>query len=423
MGLDTLFNDIVDAIHEKDGLSDCIYPACFPQRIRDITTGSNAFPDITYDPKETYRLTRPSDWLPMPVPDLSSSTNSVIYALFLVPENGSALVSVRINCTGSFTMEFGTVENERFVSFGSIQKAGGTALSARIYDDTRYKKTSDGMKQVMLRFSAWNMRHWVTTTHPDYISGFADWNIVDMRCRLESGDNVFPSGQRDAPLMCLRRLRYFSWEGPNDLDDGMHMFQNCHSLIAVTNLDTQRLTNIPQFFENCYSLISIPNLDLRSATNCREMFQSCYSMKHIPDLNIRNVTNLQSAFKDCISLLKAPQINYSKATNLNGIFSGCTSLMSVQDMNVAVATDMTDAFKDTTCLSELTFDPSITGWSGCAIDLTSSKIYDDKLNKLIESLPSIKTYNQLRLIGVPYISSLTEDMIQKAKDKNWNLLK
>lgn len=425
-------------------------------------------PSIPLDPYEVYATTRPKDWLEMPKPN-----DDEIYLLVHIPDGGSALLAFTTACYGTSKIEFGTVENGAFIPNDiTLNQNSGvkyeTELLASSYDDL----TSDYMKQAMVKISGTDITSWTASTHSSLnkYRSYSSWNIVDIRCRLPKGTTVtLTDGNSSNVDKTLAKLRYFSWEGSNQLSNAVNMFRNCRSLIAVLNLDTSKVTTMANMFNSCYSLhaipefdmsqvlnatymfyraysittvpkfdtshvenasymfgsctslFCIPELDLSSVTDMSYMFENCYALSHVPDLNTQSTVNMERAFKYACSMTAAPKLNFSNATNLKEMFNYCTSLKFVPTMNITKATNMDSMFSDVYSIGAITFDPNVTDWDGCYVSLAYQALGHNALVKLFESLPTISTQNTLALTANYDNSSLTESEKKIAIDKGWTL--
>lgn len=415
MALKPLFDSIVDAIHEKDGLADGIAAVDFPRRIREIPSGSGGgLPQTAMTPAEVYRRTRPADWLPMPVP-----ADDEIYLLVLVPDGATTLLAFTVTCTDRYTVELGTVQDGAFASSGSTSVSSGSKYETELFASQYDNLTSDGMKQVMVKISGTGIKTWTTSTHSKR-TNFTSWSIVDIRCRLPNGTKMGVS-TKDNLNNTLIQLRYFSWEGPNQLTDASYMFNSCYALAVLLELDTSKVTSMTHMFHYCYNLLTIPQLDASASANISHMFSNCYTLMHIPDLNTRSAANMEGAFKFNFALTTAPRMDLSSATNLSEMFYGCMSLRFVPTMSLTRVTTMKDIFTSAFAIGAITFDPDVTGWSGCDIVLSNQPMGHDALVVLLKSLPVVSTQRTLNIIANYGASSLTEEEKAIATNKNWAL--
>lgn len=126
------------------------------------------------------------------------------------------------------------------------------------------------------------------------------------------------------------------------------------------------------------------------------MFSDCGSLKSLPELDMTKVTSASYLFSDCYSLLRVPRLKGYRATAASG-FTNCG------------------------VLSELRFDPDVTGWAGYATSLSGGSLNHDAIVALLESLPSITSAKVLTLTGNPGVPELTEEEKDIAAGKNWTL--
>lgn len=458
MELKPLFNQIVDAIHEKDGASGGIAAKDFPERIRDIYTG---WTDEPLNPAEVYQVTRPGDWLPMPLP-----ADNEMYLLAHIPEGGSSLLAFTVACTGDYTVETGTVQDGAFVPSGSVSVPGGSRFETELFAKDLPDQTADGMRQVMLRVSGADILTWETSPHSRR-TGCASWPIMEIRCRLPKGTAV-RCGKEDW-WFALMQLRYFSWEGPNQLVDMTEMFTCCMSMAALLCLDASKVTNMNRAFLYCHSLRALPLLDTAQVTDMSFAFSYCESLPALPPLDTHNVTTFENAFRccytlrslppldtskaevmkymasTCYSLTHIPPLDTSKAKTVKNMFSADAALCTLPELDLSSAEDvsglvqntwavanvprlklrraasLTNIFSDARSLTHVRLDPSVTDWSGCALSLSGCSLGHDAIVDLFNSLPTITSEKTLTLTGNPGVSQLTAEEKAIATGKRWTL--
>ena len=170
-----------------------------------IKKGEVSVSDAPPTPADVYNATRPSDWLTMPTPE-----DNEMYLLFHIPDGYSSLLAFVVTCTGDYTVAIGTVSNGAFVQASSASVASGSKYEAELFADDYGDLTSDGMKQVMVKVSGTNILTWEPSTHSKKTSpsNFADWNIVEISCRLPSGTGVKCGNNTQS--LALKHLRYFT---------------------------------------------------------------------------------------------------------------------------------------------------------------------------------------------------------------------
>lgn len=221
-------------------------------QVESIFSGGGGSSGEPLDPVEVYNNTRPSDWLPMPTP-----ADNEIYLLFHIPDGFSSLLAFTVTCTGNYTVALGTMSGGSFVASSSVDIASGSKYEAELFANDYGDLTSDGMKQVMVKVSGTNIYTLTPSTHSKKTSpsDFAGWNIVEIACRLPRGTSV--ACGRNTENSALKKLRYFAWYGKNAVTDMSSMFNYCHSLTAIPQMDTSAVKNMSNMFDRCDSLTAI----------------------------------------------------------------------------------------------------------------------------------------------------------------------
>ena len=320
------------------------------------------------DPVAVYNNTRPSDWLSMPTP-----ADNEIYLLFHIPDGVSSLLAFTVTCTGNYTIALGSVRDGAFVQMSSTTVASGRKYEAELFADEYGNLTSSGMKQVMVKVSGTNIRTWKPSAHRKKTSpsNFARWNIVEIACRLPSGETIACGNSSEN--LALDKMRYFTCYGKNKVTSMSDMFNNCYALTAIPQLNTSSVTNMSYMFYNCYSLTAIPQLDTSSVKDMSNMFYDCYSLTVIPQLNTSSVTNMSYMFSSCYSL------------------------------------------------TAVLLDNTVTGWEGYAISLSNCSLGHAAIVKFFNSLPTITSTKAITLTGNPGVSELTGTEKAVATGKGWTL--
>ena len=320
------------------------------------------------DPVAVYNNTRPSDWLSMPTP-----ADNEIYLLFHIPDGVSSLLAFTVTCTGNYTIALGSVHDGAFVQMSSTMVASGRKYEAELFADEYENLTSSGMKQVMVKVSGTNIRTWKPSAHRKKTSpsNFARWNIVEIACRLPSGETIACGNSNEN--LALDKMRYFTCYGKNKVTSMSDMFSNCYALTAIPQLNTSSATSMSDMFNDCYSLTAIPQLDASSVKNMRNMFYNCYSLTAIPQLNTSSVTNMSYMFSSCYAL------------------------------------------------TAILLDNTVTGWEGYAISLSNCSLGHAAIVKFFDSLPTITSTKAITLTGNPGVSELTGTEKAVATGKGWTL--
>ena len=402
----------------------------YAERIGEIGGSGSSMPP---DPAEVYASQRPSDWLTMPVPQ-----DNEMYILLHVLDRieGQELyqptgrIYFSVSCTGSYTVEKGTVTDGAFVPDGAAASvASGGVYKGEFTAGDCYSRTSDGMGQVMFRVRGGDILSW-ETSGPDESSGFATWNIVEIACRLPSATRM-GCGHSRWEEAALTSLRYFAWYGPNAMTDMTGMCCRCRSLQAILALDTSKVTNMTEAFFWCSSLIALPALDTSKLTNMHGIFRECHSLYAVPELNTSGVGDMAYAFYNCYSLRYLNWLDTWSCTTLECGFYGCHALRGIRPICVTgypVEGGFNGAFVMCRSLQHLEFsgESQPTDWSGDDIYLGDSPIFYPDLIALINSLPTVSGTSPgqriLQLDAIPGTLELTQEDEQLALSKGWLLL-
>ncbi len=417
---ETYLRGIADAIREKEGTSEAIPANTFADRVRAIPSGPR--PGTPLDPGEVYKATRPTDWLTMPEPG-----DDEMYLLFHIPDGVSALLAFTVTCTGSYTVQFGTVRDGAFAESLTVTRQTvptGVKLETELFAGDFGDLTSDDMKQVMIRVSGTDILTWEPSAHSrkPLPNDFNGWNIVEIVCRLPKGTKVRCGNPSSSEYMSLRMLRYFAWVGKNAATEMKDMFYDCYSLITVPALDTSSVTSMMNMFSDCYSLIAIPAMDTRAVTTMMQMFYDCRALPAIPALDTSAATNTMNMFSYCWSLTAAPKLDTHTVKDMMNMFYDCRSLTVVPELDTSAATDMKNTFFNCYSLGSLRFRQDVAGWAGHDITLNSCSLCHDALVALFESLPKITTSKKIFLYDNPGLSEVTDAEKAVATGKNWTLL-
>lgn len=357
---------------------------------------------------------RPKDWLPMP-----ELNDDEIFMLLLIPNNRSTLIAFKVVCNGSYNVDIGTVSDGKFVSTKTRETvSSGSTYENEIYADDFNATTSQDLKQVMIKISGTYIREWENVGHSKRPE-LGAYPIFDFRCKLPKGRKLKLTSEPVSTNYTLTSLRYFSWEGENNLTDAQSMFDCLYSLTAVLALDTSKVTTTNAMFRYCYTLLHVPDFDTSKVTNMEQMFYNCYSLPDCPDMETSLVENMKYMFRWNLRMRRAPKMDYSNVTDLYGTFYGCASLLSLQNFNIQKVTTITDIFKNCNNLSVITLDPNVSDWSGINIDMTYLGMDRKGLVELFNSLPRITTTKNLSIFGNPGTNDLTNSDKSIATNKGW----
>ena len=361
------------------------------EAIRSITGGKTGTEAPA--PEEVYRTARPASWLTIPEPE-----DDEMYLLVHITDGLSTLLAFTVTCSGSYTVELGTIsEGGVFSALSSTAAASGEVYETELFASAYDGLTDSGMKQAVVRITGTDILTWEPSAHSGKTAplNFSGWNIVEIKCRLPKGTAVLcGNGTKNREL---RGLRFFTWDGPGRAASMSGMFNNCSALTAVLKLDTSGVTDMSNLFNGCASLTAIP------------------------ELNTANVTNMNSMFYGCSAIAAVPPLDCTEATAMGNIFSGCYALTDIPVLKVAKAASVGSMFYNCLSLGEIRFDPAVTGWTGGAISLQNCSMGHEALVRLLNSLPEVTTARILTLTGNPGAEELTESEKAVANRKNWTV--
>lgn len=386
----------------------------YAARIGEISGGGTEDP---LDPEFYYQSFRPAEWLPLPEPG-----EDEMYFLMHVPKDSKGFIAFSVEFQGSCTVEYGTTESGTFVPDASVPLSSGVSYEAEIDAAACHSPTAEGVGQLVFRVSGQGISSWSGSPHSRALD-HANWNIVDLACRLPSCSKVKP-GNFDM-MLAMSSLRYFAWFGENRLEDMSDMFSSCYSLQAIRALDTTYVTNMTGAFFECHSLVAFPPLNTSKVTSLMDTFGNCGALSIIPEMDTSAVESFKYAFSNCYSLRSLSWMDTSSGTDFENCFYNCTSLRELPPISLAgppVEDGLGGAFGRCTALQKVSFKDGASGWIGSIIDLTDTMLGHDALLELFDCLPSISFNKRVVLYNVPGTVDLTEAEKQVLTAKGWTVL-
>jgi len=130
----------------------------------------------------------------------------------------------------------------------------------------------------------------------------------------------------------------------NYITDMSYMFDNCVDLLSISDDSkwiTNEVENMRNMFNNCESLESLTKIiskwDTSKVKDMSYMFNGCKSLPFLPDIsnwNTNEVKNMSFMFGDCLKLEKLKNIfkwNTSKVEDMSNMFYNCKSLRMFDD--------------------------------------------------------------------------------------------
>ena len=353
---ETYLTDIADAIRQKTGSVDTYKPSEMAGAILDIPSGGGGGDG---------KWVRPSS-----LPDLSKmdvSAGDVVYMTSYADE-GRGFCNIQVNCTGSYTVEVGTITGSTFTAESTHSVASGNRCRL-------YYGSANGTYKV-LRVTGTNITYFglggvESTITIDTFKGYSCNNgIIDVVGNLPSCSGMDHS-------YCYNLVN-MEIDGVVLSGGTSKMFSSCYSLTSldVSGWDTSAVTYMGDMFQYCYSLTSldVSGWDTSAVTYMGGMFARCYSLTSldVSGWDTSSVTNMNSMFDNCVSLtsLDVSGWDTSSVTNMNSMFGNCVSLTSldVSGWDTSAVTNMSSMFYY--CYSLASLD--VSGWGTSSVTVMSS---------------------------------------------------
>lgn len=356
-------------------------------------------------PQEVYEETRPSDWLPMPMPN-----DDEMYLLFHIPNGLSELIAFTVTCTGNYTVETGTVVNGAFVSQTSANFASSSKYEAELFADDYGDLTSNGFKQVMIKVSGTEIKIWRPSAHNKKTvpANFYSWNIVEVACKLPQATSVvFGHG---TIVSALKNLYYAAIYGETLITNCNAMFQNCFQLITVLSINTSKATTMQSMFTRCLALKSIPLMDTSQVTTMYQFLYDCSKISSIPPMDTRLVTNMGYMFYGCTGLKRVPPLNTSNLLSANRMFNSCRALSSIPMMDTSKVKNMESMFSGCYVLRALPISSTsevTTMKEMCAYCYSLAKIPSMDMSKVENLYQTFYRCYPLKVVDAINISKVT----------------
>ena len=275
-----------------------------------------------------------------------------------------------------------------------------------------------------------------------------------------NSDNSFTDGSF---VGCDFRADTTGWTSMVD------MFRNfCGLQIDVSNLNTSQVTSMQAMFQNNKYLTSLDLglFDTSQVTNMRDMFYGCSSLTslNVSSFDTSQVTNMSSMFYGLLKLsgtLDLRHFDMSKVTNLYSFFYKCAAKLNMEGCdtsnvtNIGLFCESNGTWNNLVGLDFSSVTSDNNGTYRCLPNVNCSTIVGDytladvrnnnlytyrnfgysmdwsrfgKLNvqsflAIINGLKDLTGQDSLTLTLPTRIkSSLTDDDIAKATDKNWTII-
>lgn len=320
--------------------------------------GVNGYSPVTVNVPDGSSWVRPSDW-----PDLSKmnvSGGNILYMTSYADE-ARGFCSFTVTCTGSYTVEVGTISGSTFTAESTQTFTSGSQCRL-------YYGSANGIYKV-LRVTGTAIKTFTAAgssavTIGTFYGYERNQGIIDIIGKLPSCTSFKCS---------MNNLISVEVDSLILSGDMSNMFSSCYSLINldVSNWNTSSVTNMYRMFYYCTSLISldVSGWDTSSVTNMSSMFYYCTSLTNldVSSWNTSAVTNMGIMFYDCTSLISLDVSNWdtSAVTEMVNMFGQCHSLISldVSNWDTSAVTIMNNIFNS--CYSLTSLD--ISNWDTSSV--------------------------------------------------------
>ena len=233
---------------------------------------------------------RPSDW-----PDLSKmdvSGGDILYMTSYADE-GRGFCSFNVTCTGSYTVEVGTISGTIFTSESTQTYSSGTYCNL-------YYGSANGTYKVLR------------------VTGTAILRLYFKREPITIGT-------------------FYGYSGNQGIID----------IVGKLPSSTGKVLDC----QNQFNLVNVEVSNITLSGNCSNMFYGCYSLASLDTSGwnfTSGVTGMSGMFSGCnsLTLLDVSEWNTSGVTTMGSIFNGCYSLTSldVSGFNTSKVTTMANMF-------------------------------------------------------------------------------
>lgn len=371
--------------------------------------GSNIPEGDWTDPNYVYAVTRPKDWLPMPVPN-----DDEAYCLCLIPENEDGVFTAELRFTGNCSVEFGNIVNGVFTTKESIAPTSAVRFYHSVRADDYGDMTADGYKQYLVRITGTVTGMYMNPQPKDvyklgvpYLVDIAIGQKTELQCGNQTGS-----------LAC-RHLRYVRFIGNGQLLNSYGQnFRGCRSLLSISSEQKATGFYASYMFERCISLLALsPNIFVSNVG-----YAGAFAGAKIVPVKGLHVqpTKVTDMFRDCTypAKIDGNEFNTCNCTDFSN-FVYSSNIYEIEHLNISSMIYPGGAF-GYCALTRLTFSGETTpgGWT---IDISACLLSHASLVDMLNSLPTAIAPATITITGNPGAAELTEAEIAVATAKNWTV--
>lgn len=381
-----------------------------------VTAESSIIPEGDWtDPNYVYAVTRPKDWLPMPVPN-----NQEMYFLGHLMESADNQFVVNIYFSGSCVAEFGNLVNGVFVAKESVNLVSNQTLYHALNYEDYGDETTEGYRQYLVRIAGSKITDVYGVTGNIYDTPAF---VVDYVCGIPLTGCFRPSGSAVAvenPKTFIR-TQYIRFVGEGMPGVNSLGFTNCYSLKAVVCEKPANVSYFGYCFTDDKDLTAFsPNLANGKTLELKYAFRNS-GIITFPNMELNAKEDMSFAFSgSSLGLFSGEKINTAEVTSMKNTFSSCLNLREVNRLDISSLVSTDNCFKDCFSLMRLTFAGDATP-GGFTIQLNSARLSHKALVEMINSLPTATNAATITITNNPGAAALTDAEIAVATAKNWTV--
>ena len=387
---------LADCVREAAGTTTTYTPAEIAEQLNSLTA---------------YKLWERSEDMPQYDKFCKRFGRDVLYITCAPTESSSTVTFYVTTTSGSYFVEYGSVDEDGFTATDSVTIASGTVFSDDLGTDSTYvvlRITADG-GLAAIRFATSS----TANTSPIYevwgrIASPTAYTYIATNNHVVAWDVIYAGPMASFQNMfcgasALEYANAKNWD-TSSVASMASMFYNCSSLAAldVSGWDTSNVASMQQMFQGCSSLteISIAGWTCSKSTSMELMFRGCYNLTTVDmsGCDTSSVTTMMYMFNQCyaISSVDMSGCDVSNCTNFFGFFvNGANPSDFKAPSNIKVSVD----FSAATALSV------------------------DSLNSIIAGLYDYSDTDDTPTltIGSTNLAKLTDDEIAVATAKGWTV--
>ena len=412
MGIHAKMTAIADAIREKTGKPEALNLDAMAAEISGLQTFLPPASD-GLSPEEVYRMTRPADWLPLPVPG-----DDEMYFLGHLTEGEDNPFLIKLRFTGNCTVQFGNLVDGVFTAKETVTPTSDQMLHHMLNYEDYGDETADGYRQYLVRISGSRITDVIGGENSTDTPAF----IVDFVCGIPlsfwSANNSDGNTISNKTFVSTRYIRFVGNGTPGDTSCGFAHCGALEALVCQSKSNSQYSSNL---FKQCKKIRAISGNILSAKTVGAAYLFGESSIRVVPKTYFRANNARQMFFDSALEAFDGTLIDTSLAENMGDMFNACYCLRTVKDLNISAMTNCSSMFANCRSLGELTFAGKTTP-GGITMDLSNTVMGRNALVTMLNSLPTADVPATINIANNPGAAALTDEEIAAASAKNWTVI-